>query len=306
MRWLQNDPLGFDAGDGNLYRDVGNNPANVTDPTGLMYSVVLQWMPTRPIGYPYRPAFGGARPGIGGGVGTSGGIGRPALLRPGWGPTITSSKPETKWPGLNNVSSLIIPDSVLARYQRVYLLWQWLIERRPWGLPQCATQNYPPRWLERGILKVALLTDKTSGSDGFLWINANNQHKGIKGFVGLKGALNGYTNGSIDLLVISGHGSAGETCGAAASVNAITEGMPADVAAFISSKLSPTAVVVIAACESGMYPEQVQAFANALQRPVSAAKGTCRGLRDDYYEWAMGGYAENGYVTKPPRQPEGR
>jgi RHS repeat-associated protein len=33
-RWLEQDPLGFDAGDVNLYRYVGNNPTNVTDPIG--------------------------------------------------------------------------------------------------------------------------------------------------------------------------------------------------------------------------------------------------------------------------------
>ena len=35
MRWLQQDPIGFDAGDTNLYRYVGNNPTNATDPSGL-------------------------------------------------------------------------------------------------------------------------------------------------------------------------------------------------------------------------------------------------------------------------------
>lgn len=34
-RWLQNDPIGFEAGDPNLYRFEGNGPANETDPTGL-------------------------------------------------------------------------------------------------------------------------------------------------------------------------------------------------------------------------------------------------------------------------------
>jgi hypothetical protein len=34
-RWLTEDPIGFDAGDPNLYRYVGNNPANAVDPTGL-------------------------------------------------------------------------------------------------------------------------------------------------------------------------------------------------------------------------------------------------------------------------------
>ena len=32
-RWLNGDPVGFDAGDVNLYRYVGNSPCNDSDPT---------------------------------------------------------------------------------------------------------------------------------------------------------------------------------------------------------------------------------------------------------------------------------
>jgi hypothetical protein len=35
-RWTSEDPLLFDAGDPNLYRYVGNNPTNFTDPSGLI------------------------------------------------------------------------------------------------------------------------------------------------------------------------------------------------------------------------------------------------------------------------------
>jgi RHS repeat-associated protein len=34
-RWLSEDPSGFDGGDANLYRYVGNSPTNFVDPTGL-------------------------------------------------------------------------------------------------------------------------------------------------------------------------------------------------------------------------------------------------------------------------------
>ncbi len=34
-RWLSNDPLGFNAGDQNWYRSIGNNPGNGNDPSGL-------------------------------------------------------------------------------------------------------------------------------------------------------------------------------------------------------------------------------------------------------------------------------
>lgn len=35
-RFIQTDPIRFDAGDGNLYRYVGNDGVNLTDPEGLM------------------------------------------------------------------------------------------------------------------------------------------------------------------------------------------------------------------------------------------------------------------------------
>ena len=41
-RWTTRDPLGFGAGDGNLYRYVGNDPTNVVDPSGL-YGVKDDW-----------------------------------------------------------------------------------------------------------------------------------------------------------------------------------------------------------------------------------------------------------------------
>jgi hypothetical protein len=34
-RWLEEDPIGFEGGDADLYRFVGNDPTNATDPTGL-------------------------------------------------------------------------------------------------------------------------------------------------------------------------------------------------------------------------------------------------------------------------------
>lgn len=34
-RWLTEDPIGFDAGDPNFYRYVGNNPVRFVDPSGL-------------------------------------------------------------------------------------------------------------------------------------------------------------------------------------------------------------------------------------------------------------------------------
>ena len=39
-QFTQRDPMGYAAGDENLYRYVDNDPTDRTDPTGLMVSVV--------------------------------------------------------------------------------------------------------------------------------------------------------------------------------------------------------------------------------------------------------------------------
>jgi RHS repeat-associated protein len=45
MRFLQNDPIGFPAGDADLYRRVGDDPVNATDPMGLSERVLLLTVP---------------------------------------------------------------------------------------------------------------------------------------------------------------------------------------------------------------------------------------------------------------------
>src|SRR5262249_19698134 len=40
-RWMSEDPLGFDAGDSNLYRDVNNIPTGGTDSSGLQEGLQL-------------------------------------------------------------------------------------------------------------------------------------------------------------------------------------------------------------------------------------------------------------------------
>lgn len=49
-RWISEDPIGFTAGDPNLYRYVGNSPTNFTDPSGLQ--------PVIPNQQPAGPVFG--------------------------------------------------------------------------------------------------------------------------------------------------------------------------------------------------------------------------------------------------------
>ncbi|REJ67373.1 MAG: RHS repeat-associated core domain-containing protein [Planctomycetota bacterium] len=57
-RWASEDPIGFAAGDANLYRYVGNGPTNGVDPTGLDYVTSgggkVYWQ-TEEDGYTYNP-----------------------------------------------------------------------------------------------------------------------------------------------------------------------------------------------------------------------------------------------------------
>lgn len=51
-RWLQQDPIGFTAGDSNLYRFVGDDPTTHVDPSGLIKVTTLSYGPgPRPDSY---------------------------------------------------------------------------------------------------------------------------------------------------------------------------------------------------------------------------------------------------------------
>jgi RHS repeat-associated protein len=43
-RWLEEDPLEFEAGDDNLYRYAGNHPTSATDPSGLSEFSLYQFL----------------------------------------------------------------------------------------------------------------------------------------------------------------------------------------------------------------------------------------------------------------------
>jgi RHS repeat-associated protein len=53
-RWLSEDPLGFEAGDVNLYRYVGNNSTNTSDPSGFEGLSGEVSAPGIPLSLPYR------------------------------------------------------------------------------------------------------------------------------------------------------------------------------------------------------------------------------------------------------------
>jgi uncharacterized protein RhaS with RHS repeats len=65
-RWLMEDPLGFDGGDPNLYSYVGNDPTNLTDPSGQS---AKEWEEDSPAGPPpagtHHPTSAASLPSLG-------------------------------------------------------------------------------------------------------------------------------------------------------------------------------------------------------------------------------------------------
>src|SRR5262249_26935765 len=56
-RWLENDPLCFDGGQKNLYGAEGDNPVNVTDPSGLVGGILHHPYPLHLGGNPNPEVF---------------------------------------------------------------------------------------------------------------------------------------------------------------------------------------------------------------------------------------------------------
>ncbi|GAB6188223.1 RHS repeat-associated core domain-containing protein [Thermopirellula anaerolimosa] len=54
-RWLSEDPIGFNAGDENLYRYAGNGPVDFVDPLGLWIGPCTACLRPTPIPMPIRP-----------------------------------------------------------------------------------------------------------------------------------------------------------------------------------------------------------------------------------------------------------
>jgi uncharacterized protein RhaS with RHS repeats len=61
-RWLTQDPIGYEGGDANLYRFVGNSPTNFTDPSGLLQQPGGGQPATPPSKGPIGPMGGGYDP----------------------------------------------------------------------------------------------------------------------------------------------------------------------------------------------------------------------------------------------------
>jgi RHS repeat-associated protein len=72
-RWISQDPIGFAAGDANLYRYVANQPTGANDPIGLVHNFVVSPVPDGE--GDTGSGSGGGGGGSGGGIGGAGGGG---------------------------------------------------------------------------------------------------------------------------------------------------------------------------------------------------------------------------------------
>ena len=43
QRWIEQDPMGYNAGDSDLYRMEGDNPVNRVDPSGNWFGLEIWW-----------------------------------------------------------------------------------------------------------------------------------------------------------------------------------------------------------------------------------------------------------------------
>jgi RHS repeat-associated protein len=80
-RWISRDPLGFGAGDGNLYRYVGNRLIGTIDPSGYM----VAFMPLTPAAFGQGVVAQAGRPGGGSVSGSQGGLVAGIGIGAGWG-----------------------------------------------------------------------------------------------------------------------------------------------------------------------------------------------------------------------------
>ncbi|MGB7415483.1 MAG: RHS repeat-associated core domain-containing protein, partial [Thermosynechococcaceae cyanobacterium] len=133
-RFISEDPIGFDGGDANLYRYVGNGPVNATDPSGLrLFRPPVRFPTRRPIGPTVNPSGPFRSPT------------RRLPTQPGY-PTTYPSNPDstnplTPWKPDPDVLKPLDPEGLLDELEDV------LNKRKPNYLPDFITakpSNTPP------------------------------------------------------------------------------------------------------------------------------------------------------------------
>jgi hypothetical protein len=167
-----------------------------------------------------------------------------------------------------------------------------------------AGSYYPPQARNPRTNKVALISNDTCPYDSFSWIPADQQHCDIGSYQRVREVLNGYLDGSIDVLVISGH--QGGQCNARtldADVHLGGPAMPDDIYDLVRKKMSSRGVIVITACHAGDSLDNVNKTCMKFCLPVVASPGWTRGNRAKF---GGGGSASHPYCMTHPGTEAGR
>jgi RHS repeat-associated protein len=175
--------------------------------------------------------------------------------------------------------------------------------RDTWEPDKWYTFYYPQQAYDRTTRKVAIITNDTGEKDSFTWVNKADQHTGITGYDDMRAALRMYMDGSIDVLIISGH--TGSACNARTLSGENLGGwkMPPDIYALVRKKLSKKGQVLILSCSAGASLLNMQRTANAFGAPVTASgEATCTTEWGGRYQ--AGGAAADKYRTVYPTNVE--
>lgn len=130
-----------------------------------------------------------------------------------------------------------------------------------------------------GLQTVIVVTDQTPLGDS-TWLTIINptadQTTGVSGLQGLLDYINQFPDGSIDELIISGHGSKDPKDGQAgigSSEGNIWYQLPQNAADQIERKMKPDGKITLAGCHTGVKQDQLDEFARKVRRKVYGAKG---------------------------------
>jgi hypothetical protein len=227
--------------------------------------------------------------------------------------------PSALW--TNPCGSIRLTPEVHAQYQAVYDEWQrqWYaawpgLDADPRWFARPNPNDalaYPPGFLKRGLDAVVLVTASSPDTDGYFWAN-DRVIAGVDSYEQLQRALS-HVAAPVDMLILSGEclqvpQAACGVCWRELNAVGFDGGMPASVAGLLREKIKPSGLFVLGSCHSGNDPELVQQMADVIGRPVAAACGVCRGVRDELYfsegvYWTMGGFAEGrSYTLREPRR----
>lgn len=173
--------------------------------------------------------------------------------------------------------------SPLRRVAAALTRWGWRVVRRFRASRPCyiAAVPPPPHVVGRGGLQVVVITNDTiPGDNAAAWVPAADQFFDVASPEQAAALLEArYRPGSIDVLILGGHG---ERAGAGVRAREprsgrevyIDKDMPDDVAARLRRLLAHDAEVYIAACGGGRDPVTMAALARKLGAAVTATPGS--------------------------------